>query len=230
MKILALDAAAGPGSVCLMEDGQLRGYLFQNTGLTHSQTLLPMVETLLRLTGRQLSELDGLAVTAGPGSFTGLRIGLAAAKGLALGAGKGICPVSTLAAMAEPLRPLGRPVCAVMDARRGEVYAALFDETGVRVTEDRAIPLAELAPELKNLGKEILLVGDGAGLCYNTLKESVSGLRPAPDHLQCQNALGAALRTQREKSAFQDPGSVVPRYLRLSQAERERLARLESQK
>ena len=225
MIILALDASAGPGSVCLMEDGLLRGHLFQNTGLTHSQTLLPMVDQLLKLTGLTLSQVDGIAVTGGPGSFTGLRIGLAAAKGLALGAGKGLCPVSTLAAMAEPLRPFGLPVCAVMDARRGQVYNALFDETGRRLCPDRAVAAESLEEELKNLGNEILLVGDGTMLCYNKLKELVPGLRPAPDHLQCQNALGAALWTWRRGGAFQDPETVVPTYLRLSQAERERLAR-----
>lgn len=224
MRILALDSSAGPASACVMEEDKLLAAVCQNVGLTHSQTLLPMVEDLLRNAGMDFGDLDGVAVTGGPGSFTGLRIGMAAAKGLCLGAGKKLCPVSTLKAMAYCVAALGRPICAVMDARRSQVYNALFLPRGERVerlTPDRAIGLPELLEELKNLETPPVLVGDGARLCYNGGSELGLPLVLPPPHLREQHAVGAALCMFREELPLLDPAEVSPRYLRLSQAERE---------
>ena len=151
MKILALESSAVACSVCLAEEEQLIAQSFENSGLTHSKTLLPMAEELLKNCGVALGEVDVIAVAAGPGSFTGLRIGVSAAKGLGWALDKPCAKVSTLEAMAWSAAVLPGLLCPVMDARREQVYNALFSfdgETLNRLTPDRAIGLAELAEEL----------------------------------------------------------------------------------
>ncbi len=230
MKILALESSAVACSAALCKDEFLLAQSFQNSGLTHSRTLMPMVRDLLASSGHTLEEADVIAVAAGPGSFTGLRIGVAAAKGLAWPADKPCAACSTLESMAWPLAHTGLEVCAVMDARRSQVYNARFQATGeglVRLCPDRAISLAELAQELKSAGQTQILVGDGAVLCYTTLKELGLDVRLAPPHLRFQSAWGVArcalelARAGRLTSA----AGLAPEYHRLSQAERERLAK-----
>ena len=180
MKILALESSAVSASVALTEDEKLVAQSFQNCGLTHSRTLLPMVENLLANCGVSLADVDAIAVAHGPGSFTGVRIGVATVKGLALGADKPCLGVSTLEAMAWGARALGGDLCCVMDARAGQVYNALFtveDGSVRRLCDDRAIKLTELAEEIGEA--PYFLVGDGADLCYNTIKENCTGLRLA---------------------------------------------------
>ena len=230
MKILALESSATACSVALCEDEKLIAQSYQNNGLTHSVTLMPMTVNLLSGCGISLDEVELIAVAAGPGSFTGLRIGVAAAKGLAWPSGKRCAACSTLESMAWNLAHTGGEICAVMDARRHQVYNARFASDGAaltRLTPDRAISLEELADELKKSGNPQILVGDGAVLCYTTLKELGLDVRLAPPHLQFQSAWGVArcaLELAR-RGELTDASGLTPNYHRLSQAERERLAK-----
>ena len=174
MKILALESSATACSVALCEDEALIAQSFQNNGLTHSRTLMPMAVSLLDNCGTALDAVELIAVAAGPGSFTGLRIGVAAAKGLAWPGNKPCAACSTLESMAWCLAHLDGEICAVMDARRNQVYNARFRAAGGRLERlcpDRAVGLDALADELKKSGNPQFLVGDGALLCYTTLKE-----------------------------------------------------------
>ena len=233
MLILAFETSAKAASVALLEDGKLLGECYQNTGLTHSQTLMVMAEQLLSQCGKTVAEVTAAAVAAGPGSFTGVRIGVAAAKGFAWGREIPCFGVSTLEAMALSLGAYQGYVCPCMDARRSQVYNALFYVNQgqlERISEDRAISLAELGAELKILKEPIFLVGDGSNLCYNTLSESVPGLVLPPEHRMHQRACGVALaaRKQAEAGEAGDAGALTPNYLRLSQAERERAERMKA--
>lgn len=230
MKILALETSAVAASAAVCEDEALIAQSFQRTGLTHSATLMPMVESMLKNAGLTLAEIDVIAVAAGPGSFTGLRIGVSAAKGLAWSTNKPCAGVSTLEAMAWQLSGMEGVVCAAMDARRQQVYNALFelqDGKPIRLTPDRAISLDELQSELANIAKNQILVGDGAVLCYNTLQSNGHPVRLAPPHLQFQSAWGVArcALEQARAGRLTDAAELVPNYHRLSQAERERLAK-----
>lgn len=229
MLLLAFETSAKAASVALFDGNTLLGEQYQNTGLTHSQTLLVMAQDLLRQCGKTAQELEGVAVANGPGSFTGVRIGVAAAKGLAWGKEIPIYGVSTLQAMALGLGIYDGYVCAVMDARRNQVYNALFYvNQGVlsRITPDRAIPLEELKNELSSLEKPIFLVGDGSVLCYNTLKQAIPSLILPPEERMHQRAVGVGLAALCQEKP-DDPAALSPNYLRLSQAERERNERLQ---
>lgn len=236
MKILALESSAVAASAAVCEDEELIAQSFQHSGLTHSRTLLPMCRDLLQNCGLSLKEMDVVAVAAGPGSFTGLRIGVAAAKGLAWAADKPCAGVSTLEAMAWSLAFLeDADLCPVMDARRDQVYNALFTAQGgmlERRTKDRAISLDELAEELSARKKTQILVGDGAKLCYNELSQRGLEVRLAPPHLRFQSAWGVARGAVELARAHKlvQPAELVPAYHRLSQAERERLARAQEKK
>ena len=230
MLILAFETSAKAASVALTENGKLLGESYQNTGLTHSQTLMVMAEDTLKQCGKLAADVEAVAVAEGPGSFTGVRIGVAAAKGFAWGKEIPCYGISTLEAMAESLGAFDGYVCPCMDARRSQVYNALFLAEGgklTRIAEDRAIALADLKEELKNLEKPVFLVGDGANLCYNTLREEVPNLVLPPEHRIHQRAVGVAILAQRMADAGLAPsgGELTPNYLRLSQAEREKLER-----
>jgi len=225
---LAFETSAKAASVALLEGEKLLGESYQNTGLTHSQTLLCMAQDLLKSCGYTPKQVEAVAVAAGPGSFTGVRIGVAAAKGFAWGAQLPCCGVSTLEAMARNLGVSDGYVLPVMDARRSQVYNALFlAENGrlTRLTKDRAISLEDLAQEIKNLPKPVFLVGDGSNLCYNTLKEAVPNLICPPEHRMHQRAVGVGLVAADMLLAGEscDAATLTPNYLRLSQAERERM-------
>ena len=231
MNILALESSATACSAALCRDGALVAQSFQSSGLTHSRTLLPMVHDLLKNCGARLEDVDVIAVAAGPGSFTGLRIGVATAKGLAWAQDKDCAPCSTLESMAWPLAHLeGSMIVCAMDARRKQVYNALFLAEGgqlKRLSPDRAIALEELGGELKKYSGPKLVVGDGAELCYNTLREEVADLTLAPVHLRMQCAWGVARAAEEliRAGALVKGGALAPVYHRLSQAERERLER-----
>ena len=187
-----------------------------------------MAEDLLKQCGKTVSDVTAVAVAEGPGSFTGVRIGVAAAKGFAWGRDLPCYGVSTLEAMAESLGVWQGYVCPCMDARRSQVYNALFyvNQGKIqRIAEDRAIALTDLGEELKNLEDPIFLVGDGAVLCYNTLSKDVPGLVLPPEHRQHQRAVGVALLAAKKIAAGEpgDGNALNPNYLRLSQAERERM-------
>ena len=231
MLILAFETSAKACSVAIHDGQKLLGESYQNTGLTHSQTLMVMAEDLLKSCGKTAADVTHLAVAAGPGSFTGVRIGVSAAKGFAWGAELPVYGVSTLESMALSLGALHGHVCCCMDARRKQVYNAIFlAENGklTRVSEDRAISLEDLKNELEHIDGPIFLVGDGAELTHKTLSGEIPGLILPPEHRRQQRASGVALAAieamNRGESA--DGAALQPNYLRLSQAERERLERM----
>ena len=227
MKTLAFESSAKAASAALCEDGRLISQVIQCSGLTHSRTLLPMAEDLLRNSETEMKQIDCFAVAQGPGSFTGIRIGIATVKGLAWAAEKPCIGVSTLAAMAWNGVAAGGLICAVMDARRSEVYNALFRiENGrpVRLCPDRAISLSALTEELREQGEAPFLVGDGTELAAAFFREQHLDHRIPPENLRWQNAWGVAMEAAgKELCTSQE---LLPVYLRLSQAERERQARL----
>ena len=227
MLTLAFESSAKAASVALVQDGRLISQYSQCSGLTHSRTLLPMAEDMLMNAELSLDKVDLFAVAHGPGSFTGIRIGVSTVKGLAWASDKACVGVSTLEAMAWHGLAAGGYVCPVMDARRSQVYNALFKiDRGrpLRLCEDRAISLPLLAQELKELDAPVFLVGDGAGLSASYFEQQGLPYVLAPENLRWQSAWGVAMAAM-DKT----PGSahdLLPVYLRLSQAERERQERL----
>lgn len=222
MKILAIDSTAKTASAAVTEDERLIASFTLNGTLTHSQTLLPMVKAALEIAGLKVSDIDMFACSAGPGSFTGVRIGVSTIKGLAFGSGKPCVGVSTLDALARNLAIISDAlIVPVMDARRSQVYNALFDGRK-RLTCDRAIGLDELKTELFALSRPFYLVGDGYDLAHAALASPY--LRETPDFLRCQNAYSvAASALALYKSAPDEnysDSSLSPVYLRPSQAER----------
>ena len=232
MLTLAFETSAKAASVALMENGKLLGESYQNTGLTHSQTLMVMAEDLLKQCGKTVSDVTAVAVAEGPGSFTGVRIGVAAAKGFAWGRQIPCYGVSTLEAMAVNLGVYEGHICACMDARRSQVYNALFlvdGGTAERFSEDRAIALADLKTELEHIDGPIYLVGDGSQLTYKTLSGEIPNLILPPEHRMHQRAVGVAILAERKQAAGEtgDGNALSPNYLRLSQAERERAEKMQ---
>ncbi len=231
MLILAFESSARPASVALLRDGELLSQYSQCSELTHSRTLLPMAEDMLKNADLRLADVDLFAVAHGPGSFTGVRIGVSTVKGLAWASDKPCVGVSTLEAMAWHGLAAGGLICPVMDARRSQVYNALFeirDGEPVRLTEDRPIALEELAEELRGYDTPAFLVGDGAALTASYLASVGIPCRLAPENLRWQSAWGVAMATRGKTPGSAD--ALLPVYLRLSQAERERQARLEADK
>ncbi len=229
MLILALDSTAIVASVALCRDDKTIASFTVKNGNTHSETLLPMVQAVLRSAGVTVADIDLFACSVGPGSFTGVRIGTATIKGLAFGQNKNCLGVSTLEALAENLVPFDGIICPVMNARRGQVYNALFHYEGgalTRLCEDRALSVAELAAELEKMGLPFALCGDGVAefhrLAPNSAPVSVSAL------LEDQSAASVAKVALRRANAGESgtDASLVPVYLRLPQAERERLEKL----
>lgn len=238
MRILALETSAKSVSCAVVEDGAVLAHSFQCTGLTHSRTLLPMVDAMLQNAELPLASIDAFAVSAGPGSFTGLRIGVSALKGLAWAEDKPCVGVSTLDAMARNLASIEAMddallICA-MDARRAQVYNALFrvyEGVLTRLCDDRAIGLDELAAELSRDTRKKLVLGDGAVLAHGYLTEHGIKCALAPAAFRYQNAVGVALAAE-EALARGEGGSAQAlsiSYLRVSQAERERTARLKQE-
>ena len=228
MLILAFESTAKAASAALVRDGKLVSQYSQCSGLTHSRTLLPMGEDMLKNAELTLGDVDLIAVAHGPGSFTGVRIGVSMVKGLAWAADKPCVGVSTLEAMAWHGLAAGGLICPVMDARRSQVYNALFrmeDGRPVRLTEDRPIALTELAEELRAYKERVFLVGDGAELSFRTLSALSLPCDLAPENLRMQSAWGVAMAAMDKEPGSAD--SLLPVYLRLSQAERERQERLD---
>lgn len=227
MLTLAIESSAKAASVAVLDGGELISQYSQCSGLTHSRTLLPMLEDMLKNADLGLEDIELIAVAEGPGSFTGIRIGVSTVKGLAWAGDKKCVGVSTLAAMAWHGLSHGGLICPVMDARRQQVYNALFEiEDGEpkRLTADRAIALSELAEELKAQDREVFLVGDGAKLSFDYLTRLGVKCSLAPQNLMYQSAWGVGMEARRHT-----PGTaheLLPVYLRLSQAERERQERL----
>lgn len=223
MRILAIESSAKAASAAVCDEGNLISQYWQNSGLTHSRTLLRMTEDMLINLELTMQDIDLVAVAKGPGSFTGIRIGIAAAKGLAWGADKPVCGVSTLEAMAYHLKDRDGIICPVMDARRGQVYNALFSggDVPARLTEDRAISLQELISQVKKDKGTYYLIGDGAEMCFQPMSDAGIDVRIAPQPIRYQSAWGVAAAA--EHGDILQPGELAPNYLRLSQAERERM-------
>jgi len=233
MLILAFESSAKPVSVAVYQTpdadntGKLLGQSFQNNGFSHSRTLLAMTEALLNNLELKPADIGLLAVANGPGSFTGVRIGVSAVKGLAWGLDIPVCGVSTLEAMAYQTEETDVIICPVMDARRGQVYNALFewrDGVLVRICDDRAISLEDLAIDLKAHDMPVLLVGDGVSVCLDgcsgSTNETFLKCRETPELMRYQTAYGVALAAVAAKPI--PSVELEPFYLRPSQAERER--------
>ncbi len=225
MKILALETSAKSVSCAVVEDGAPLASAYQCTGLTHSRTLLPMVDAMLKNADLTIGDMDALAIAAGPGSFTGLRIGIAAVKGLAWAADKPCLGVSTLEAMAENVAHLNGLVVGAMDARRAQVYNAVFEArngTLTRLTPDRAISLEDLCAQLTGKEQPITVLGDGGALCHRYLTEHGVKCSLAPTPLLYQNAVGVGLAAERAYARGEavNAQELLPMYLRPAQAER----------
>lgn len=230
MKILAVDSSAKSCSAAVLEDNKVLGSFFINTSLTHSQTLVPMINDVLKNTCIDINDIDAFAVSSGPGSFTGVRIGVSAIKGIAMPLNKPCISVSTLEAMAYNLSEDCIAVC-VMDARCNQVYNALFeikDNTVKRLCDDRALSIDNLLIELKELDKKLILVGDGAELCYNSFGKELNNIYLACENIRYQNAVGVAFAASNKPLISAE--KLLPSYLRLPQAQRELKKRMESKK
>ncbi len=219
MKIMAFECSATAASCCIYEDGKILGQSYSNVFLTHSQTLMPMAEHTLSAVRLSIDDIDCFAVANGPGSFTGIRIGISAVKGLATAKNKPCIPVSTLEAMAHGTAFSNGIICPVMDARCGQVYNALFEsgEKPTRLCPDRAISAEDLSAEISKLQKPVLLTGDGADMFFSKYAPQSAVL--APPHLRFQSAVGVALAAEGKESVSAE--ELLPFYLRLPQAERE---------
>lgn len=229
MHILALDAAAVTSSVAVVCDDHTRALMSADNGLTHSEHLLPMAEATLNASGLTMEDLDLLACTAGPGSFTGVRIGVATIKGLAFGRDLPCVGVSTTEALAEGLAPLGGILIGVMDARRAQVYCGIFtmrDGTLVRLAEDRAMALSDLVTEVMKAYPDapIWLAGDAFRMAYDAFSAAgCTHLAETPRELRMPNAAAVARCARRQHLAGRSvrDTDLHPVYLRLPQAERE---------
>ena len=229
MKIIGIDTSANVASAAICELGEKPRVIASgsiNTKLTHSQTLMPFIESLLDNSKTELSDIDAFAVSVGPGSFTGLRIGVSAIKGMAYGLNKPCRAVSTLSGLAYNFTVTDCILCAVMDARCNQVYNALFEiKDGMvrRITEDRALFIPELLTELdeKFSDERIILAGDGAELVFG--KTESKNIILAPPTLRFQSGTGVCFAAEECENI--EAAALMPSYLRLPQAERERLAK-----
>ncbi|MBR2460969.1 MAG: tRNA (adenosine(37)-N6)-threonylcarbamoyltransferase complex dimerization subunit type 1 TsaB [Clostridia bacterium] len=241
MKILAVDTTAKTAAVALTDGRKLLAMTTLNTQCTHSVTVLPAVESLLKSAAMTVDDIDMLACSAGPGSFTGVRIGVSLVKGLAFGSSKLCIGVSSLEALAHNLEGMDGIICPVMDARRNQLYNALFCCDGgmiSRITDDRLITAERLAQELDGYGQRVWFVGDGCAIAEGRIiqrSETPWKYRLALELYRWQNGYSVAI-TALEKyekavangqniGAF-TPGALSPVYLRASQAEREREEKL----
>ena len=223
MKILSVDSSSVSASVAITENGVTLAENFINNGLTHSQTLMPMVEKTLNDANVSVKDVDLFAIANGPGSFTGVRIGIASVKGMADALGKKCVAVSTLEAIAEPLKNEDCIACAVMDARCNQVYTAIF-ESGKRLCEDNAVLIEELGTVLKNYNKKVVFIGDGSVLCYEKLKDVVTDVEIADENIRYVHGSSIGRLAEDKIKNGESPidsAKLVPFYLRLPQAERE---------
>ena len=236
MKLLVLDSSGLVASVALLEDDRLIAEYTTGNKLTHSQTLLPMLDEVVKMTELSLDSIDAIAVAAGPGSFTGLRIGSATAKGLGLALDKPLIPVPTLEGLAYNLCGTDGIVCPIMDARRSQVYTGIYRfEDGIHLTvlEDQmAVGIEELGERLKKYGEQVTFLGDGVPVFREVLEERLmKGCRisfaPANMNRQRAASVGALALLYYQQGKTETAAVHKPVYLRMSQAERERKERME---
>jgi len=231
MICLSFDTSAKVASVAVLEDKKTLASYSVDNGLTQSELILPMAEDIMKKLGLSYSDIELLATSVGPGSFTGVRIGVSLVKGLSFGKGIPCVGVSTLEALAENLRGLPGVIVPVMDARRNQVYTATFSSDGEelkRETVDRAISLDELAEELKSASGSIYLVGDGYEVAKKALGSLGVKIINTPVELRNENAasVGRVALGKYERGEYVSDLEIAPIYLRMPQAERERLERL----
>lgn len=239
MKILALECSAKPGSVAITDNGKLLSEFYCNVGLTHSQTLMPMVENALECCELSLNDIDGFGISAGPGSFTGIRIGISALKGMAFAENKPCVAVSTLESMAYNASHYKGIIACCMDARCNQCYCALFLSDGkeiFRILEDSALSMEDfydiMKKESENRNQDVIIVGDGAELFYSKFSEQLPSLILSDGNCRYQSARFVAKVAERDfinnKTITQD--KLLPIYLRLPQAERELKKKMEASK
>lgn len=225
MRILAIDSSSFSASAAIVENEKIIAEFFINTGFTHSQTLMPMIKNVLDISGTKLADIDLVAVTKGPGSFTGVRIGVASAKGIAMPQDVPCVGISALEAIAYNfVSAEDRMICACMDARCGQVYNALFKISGgkvVRLTDDRTIMINDLEPEIQKLEGSVCLAGDGAALCAGQWRNSRAEL--APEGLRYPRGSPVAFAAEKyfDEGKAVPAGELQPLYLQLPQAQRE---------
>lgn len=231
MIILGIDSSATAASAAVVKDNKLVSEVFSDTGLTHSQTLMPMIDNCMKSAGINIDDIDLIAVTNGPGSFTGVRIGIASVKGLAFTNNIPCAEVSTLESLAYNVPFFNGIICSVMDARCNQVYSAFFevenDSKIIRLSKDTAISIDDLGDKLKKMNRPVLFVGDGADICYEKLKSVLlSVVRKAPPTLKKQRASSTAYcaASSQQKSSKQ----LAVNYIRLPQAQRELLKKCNS--
>ena len=229
IRILALDSTAEVSSVCVCEGEKLICEITVNTGNTHSQTLLPAVEQTLKMAEMSVNDIDVFACSTGPGSFTGVRIGVATVKGIAYGKNKPCVSVSTLEALAYNLVGNNGLICPVMNARRSQVYNAMFkseDGSLTRFCDDRALAISELDEELAGKTEPIYLSGDGYEITEKGFKNTKIAYVPERQRYQSAYSVAQVALKKYEAGEYVDDAALVPIYLRPSQAERERQERL----
>ena len=229
MKILAFDSTAITASVAVTDGEKLLGEITLNNGNTHSQTLLPMVESLFKMLSIDASDIDLFACSQGPGSFTGVRIGAATLKGMAFGRGKPCVGVSTLEALAYNLRGYKGIVCPVMNARRSQVYTAIFESDGEKIKRlcpDMAIAAEEFDARLSQYGAPVYLSGDGVELASSVFKLTVIAHTPKEQTYQSAYSVARVALEAYNAGNFTTDTELSATYLRLSQAERERMERM----
>lgn len=235
MKLLALDSSGLVASAAVVEDHVTVAEYTINHKKTHSQTLLPMLDEIRRITELDLSTIDAIAVACGPGSFTGLRIGSATAKGLGLALDIPIIPVPTVDSLAYNLYGSEKLICPLMDARRNQVYTGLYTFEGenlVTLVTQCAVELSEIIQKINEIGKEVIFLGDGVSVYKEKIKELTKVafyLAPACCNRQraaCVASLGEKLY---QLGKVQSAAEHAPDYLRLSQAERERMEHQKTQ-
>ncbi|MGM9643462.1 MAG: tRNA (adenosine(37)-N6)-threonylcarbamoyltransferase complex dimerization subunit type 1 TsaB [Eubacteriales bacterium] len=230
IRILALDSTAEVSTVAVCKGEKLLSEITINTGNTHSQTLLPAVEQALKMAEITVNDIDVFACSTGPGSFTGVRIGVATIKGIAYGKNKTCISVSTLEALAYNLLGLDGVICPVMNARRSQVYNALFECNGAKLTRicpDRAISISELDDELSQSESPIYLCGDGYDITQKGFEKTKIRLVPVRFRYQSAYSVAQIALKKYENNEQLTDAELAPIYLRPSQAERERQAKLE---
>lgn len=234
MIILAIDSSGMTASCAVATEDKVLAEFNVNNKKTHSQTLLPMIDTLKKTLELNINDIDAIAVSKGPGSFTGLRIGSATAKGIALAIDKPIIEVSSLEAMAYQIFASDAVICPMMDARREQVYTGIFEydeQSFKRLSKDRPLAVTEIIEEINQIGRKTVFLGDGVPVYENIIKENLTVpylFAPAACNRQRAAALAGLAFEYANRGLYTDPDMHRPEYLRLSQAERERLSKQEN--